>query len=83
MNPQEKAAKTRADKAAARIWPDIFKSKQRTGCRCKLRKGMNAADLRPLKGGCTDVPGNPGGRFVCPTLDKYRRMLPNEQKEAA
>lgn len=83
MNKQQKAAATRAARAAERIWADIKKSKERTGCTCKLRKGMNHDDLRKLKGGCTDKPGNPGGRYTCPTLDKYRRTLPTEQKEAA
>jgi hypothetical protein len=75
MTEQQKSAKTRAENAAKRIWADVSASKSRTKCTCKLRKGMSFDDLRKLKGGCTDREGNPGGRFVCPTLDKYRRLV--------
>jgi hypothetical protein len=75
MTRQEKAAKTRAENAAKRIWDDVRASKSRTKCKCALRKGMSYDDLKKLKGGCTDYEGNAGGRFVCPTLDKYRRLV--------
>lgn len=83
MNPQQKAANTKAEKAAKRVWEDVKKSKQRTGCKCALRKGMDHDDLRLLKGGCTDTPTHPGGRWTCPTLDKYRRLVPQPVVEIA
>lgn len=75
MNKQQKAANTRSERAAARQWRDVRASKSRTKCTCKLRKGMTYDELRKLNGGCTDYAGHPGGRYICPTLDKYRRLV--------
>lgn len=81
MTRQEKAAHTRAARAAERQWQDIRASKSRTKCTCKLRKGMTYDELKKLGGGCTNYEGHPGGRFVCPTLDKYRRLVGYPSKE--
>lgn len=87
MNRQQKAANTKAERAAARVWEDVEKKKAAFGCSCALRKGMSYEDLRPLRGGCTDTPTrsfagkSSGGRFVCPVLDLYRRSVPNPPPE--
>lgn len=87
MNRQQKAARTKAEKAAERVWEDVSKKKAEFGCSCRLRKGMDRADLAKLGGGCTDTPARgfrgheQGGRFVCPVLDLYRRSVPNPAPE--
>ena len=75
MTKQQKAAKARAAKAAQRIWDDVERARAAHKCSCRIRKGMTYDDLRRLGGGCTDVPGHEGGRYVCPVLDKYRRLV--------
>lgn len=83
MTKQQKAAKTRAKNKADRIWTEVRASIKRTGCRCDIRKGMTYDQLRKLNGGCTDYHGHQGGRWVCPTLDLYRRLVGYPQDEAA
>lgn len=75
MTKQQKAAKTRASNAAQRIWDEVQSASQAHDCSCPLRKGMTYDELRKLGGGCTDTNDNPGGRYVCPVLDKYRRLV--------
>lgn len=88
MNSQQKAAKTRAERAANRVWEDVKRRKSLDGCTCALRKGMTYEDLAKLGGGCTDAPergfaNNGEGRWVCPTLDAYRRLVGMPVMEAA
>jgi hypothetical protein len=78
----EKARVARAAKQKAelddRVWPIIAAMRKRRNCKCKLRKGMTLADLRPLNGGCTSAgSGIDSVGCVCPTLDAYRRHLEN------
>lgn len=87
MNRQQKAAKTKAAKAAARVWEDVSKKQEVFGCECDLHEGMTRDELAPLGGGCTDTPERgfagdvAGGRYVCPVLDLYRRSVPNPVPE--
>jgi hypothetical protein len=81
MTKQEKAAKTKHDKFAARVWEGVKQMRKREGCTCKIHKGMTYEELRVLGGGCTDTPERSliqggMGRWVCPVLDAYRRRVP-------
>lgn len=89
MNRQQKAARTRADRAATRVWEVVKRKRAAEGCTCAIRKGMAYEQLRSLGGGCTDTPergfagGAGGGRYVCPTLDLYRRSVGQPPEQAA
>lgn len=83
MTKQQKAAKARADNAAQRIWNEVQNARKARKCSCRIRKGMTYDDLRKLGGGCTDTAFNPNGRYVCPVLDKYRRLVGFPKAEEA
>ena len=65
-----KARAARSANAQAEIWKTVSRSKQVHGCTCDLKPGQSREDLRTLGHGCTN------GRYICPTLDTYRRLLP-------
>lgn len=72
MNPLDKARKVRSDRAAAEIWKQVSSSQERNHCKCALHEGMSRDDLDAITPtwGCVS-----SGRWICPALDLYRRLV--------
>lgn len=68
-----RTAKAQAENAEL-IWAAVEPRIQREKCSCGLTKGMSKEDLDAItpSWGCVD-----SGRWVCPALDAYRRLLNN------
>jgi hypothetical protein len=60
------------------VWQRVidYRDRHPEGCSCELRAGMDQDDLLALGSGCRD-------RWVCPTLDSYRRQTPRRVEPAA
>lgn len=69
VKARRKSAATRTKKAQELIWDQVQSyRKLMGGCGCDLRPGMTHDDLLRLGTGCTS-------NWVCPVLDKYRRLV--------
>lgn len=76
MTRQEKAAQTKRDNKNARVWKEVaaYRQSRAAVCSCHIEPGMTVQDLVPLGTGCID-------QWVCPVLDKYRRLAPNHTED--
>lgn len=65
-----KASRARSKQHAREVWAQVKRHPHYPRCSCGLRPGMDAGALLELGAGCA-----PGGRYICPVLDKYRRLV--------
>jgi hypothetical protein len=65
----KRAGRAKQSQYAAAIWRDVKRHPDYSRCKCGLRGGMTKDDLLPLGAGCT------APNFICPVLDRYRRLV--------
>jgi hypothetical protein len=76
MTKQEKSAATKRKAKNVRVWAEVsaYRARRAGSCSCRIAPNMTVSDLRPLGTGCATG-------WVCPVLDKYRRLAPNDTEE--